>query len=43
MVSRVYLFSFNENKEYLINTHEWCAEGIEPHINFFRKTPLNET
>ncbi len=42
MVSRVYLFSFDESNEYLINTHEWCAEGIETHIDFFRKTPLNK-
>ena len=42
MVSRVYLFSFDESNEYLMNTHEWCAEDIEPHINFFNKTPLNE-
>ena len=42
MVSRVYIFSFDENNEYLMNTHEWCADGIEPHINFFNKTPINE-
>lgn len=39
-VSRVYLFSFDERKEYLLNTHEWCAEGIKPHLAFFKKTSL---
>ena len=42
MVSRVYLFSFDASNEYLMNTHEWCADGIEPNINLSPKFSLNE-
>jgi len=42
MVSRVFLFSFDENEEYMMNTHEWCADGVEPHIDLFKKALLNE-
>jgi PAS domain S-box-containing protein len=42
MLSRVYLFSFDEDKEYMMNTHEWCDEGIDPHMEFYKETPLIE-
>ena len=32
-VDRSYVFLFCDNGTKLNNTHEWCAEGIEPQIN----------
>ncbi len=29
---RAYLFSFNNSRQTMSNTHEWCAEGTEPEI-----------
>ncbi len=29
-VDRSYIFQFSENQASMANTHEWCAEGIEP-------------
>ena len=34
--SRVYLFLFNNEKNVMNNTHEWCAEGISPLIQIFQ-------
>jgi len=31
-VDRSYLFQFQEGGSTMSNTHEWCAVGIEPHI-----------
>jgi PAS domain S-box-containing protein len=31
-VDRSYLFRFSEDGKTMTNTHEWCAEGIEPQI-----------
>jgi len=31
-VDRVYIFRFNADGTAMDNTHEWCAEGIEPQI-----------
>ena len=31
-VDRSYVFLFNDNLTKMDNTHEWCAEGIEPQI-----------
>lgn len=42
MVSRVYLFSFDDSQEYMTSTHEWCDEGIEPHKEFYKNTPIKE-
>lgn len=32
-VDRSYIFQLYDNGTKLDNTHEWCAEGIEPHIH----------
>ncbi len=32
-VDRSYLFLLRDNGEKMDNTHEWCAEGVEPQIN----------
>jgi signal transduction histidine kinase/FixJ family two-component response regulator len=31
-VDRSYVFQFSDSGRIMDNTHEWCAEGIEPHI-----------
>jgi PAS domain S-box-containing protein len=31
-VDRSYLFEFDEGRDTMRNTHEWCAEGIQPHL-----------
>ncbi len=31
-VDRAYIFSFNSSETEMSNTHEWCADGIEPQI-----------
>ena len=32
-VDRSYMFRFDAKNQTMINTHEWCAEGIKPEIN----------
>ena len=32
-VSRAYVFTFKNDHALMPNTHEWCAEGVEPQIN----------
>ncbi len=32
-VDRSYVFQLYDNGKRMNNTHEWCAEGIEPHIH----------
>ncbi|MBA7570153.1 hypothetical protein ES708_11900 [subsurface metagenome] len=32
-VDRCYIFRFSENGKIMTNTHEWCAEDIEPQID----------
>lgn len=31
-VDRAYVFVFSDNSQKINNTHEWCADGIEPQI-----------
>jgi PAS domain S-box-containing protein len=38
---RVYLFDYNLEQEVCSNTHEWCAEGIEPQIEKLQAIPLD--
>ena len=38
-VDRAYLFLLQENGTILDNTHEWCAEGIEPQIQNLKDLP----
>ncbi|TXT53297.1 MAG: hypothetical protein BAJALOKI2v1_1060002 [Promethearchaeota archaeon] len=38
--SKGYLFLFDENKDYMNNTHEWCAEGVKPQINELQEIPI---
>ena len=39
-VSRVYLFLFDNEKVYMNNTHEWCAENVSPHIQYYKKLKI---
>ena len=41
-VDRVYLFSYNFDKQIAVNTHEWCNEGISPEINNLQAVPLSD-
>jgi len=42
-ISRVFIFLFNEERQTMSNTHEWCAKNIKPHINFYKDFPLDST
>lgn len=37
---RSYIFDYNFVKNTTSNTHEWCAEGIEPEIHNLQETPI---
>ncbi len=38
---RSYLFLITENGLTMDNTHEWCAQGVESHINNLKGLPLD--
>lgn len=38
-VDRSYLFLFRNNQQIMDNTHEWCAESIEPQIENLQGVP----
>lgn len=38
-VSRTYLFRFRRDGRSMDNTHEWCAEGVEPQIDLLQDLP----
>ena len=38
-VDRSYLFLFRNNQQIMVNTHEWCADGIEPQIENLQEVP----
>jgi PAS domain S-box-containing protein len=37
---RMYIFAYDFDRQIAINTHEWCAEGIEPQIQELQATPM---
>jgi PAS domain S-box-containing protein len=39
---RSYIFLFYDNQKLMDNTHEWCAEGIEPQIEMLQQLPTDE-
>jgi two-component system, cell cycle sensor histidine kinase PleC len=39
---RSYIFMFRENRIIFDNTHEWCAEGVEPQKNNLQNVPCDE-
>ncbi|NTV25727.1 MAG: PAS domain S-box protein [Chlorobiaceae bacterium] len=36
---RSYIFRFYDNQRLMDNTHEWCAEGIDPQIDMLQQLP----
>lgn len=39
---RVFIFDFNEDRSFLSNTFEWCAEGVTPFIDLLQSiSPLD--
>lgn len=41
-VDRVYVFSYDHQKETCSNTYEWCQEGISPQIENLQNIPFSE-
>ncbi|NUP08579.1 MAG: response regulator [Polyangiaceae bacterium] len=39
-VDRAYIFRFSSDGTTMINTHEWCAEGVEPQIDNLQAVPI---
>lgn len=39
---RCYIFQYYDNHRLMNNTHEWCAEGIEPQIEILQKLPTGD-
>jgi PAS domain S-box-containing protein len=37
---RMYIFTYDFDRQITINTHEWCAEGIDPQIQELQDTPM---
>ncbi len=40
-VDRSYIFQFRDHDKIMDNTHEWCAQGIEPHITHLKNLSVN--
>ncbi|MEA1984439.1 MAG: PAS domain S-box protein [Euryarchaeota archaeon] len=39
--SRAYLFKLREEENVMDNTHEWCAEGVQPHKEDLQNLPVD--
>ncbi|MFO7731808.1 MAG: PAS domain S-box protein [Spirochaetia bacterium] len=39
---RSYVFIFSEDQKTMSNTHEWCAEGVEPQIDMLQELSVKE-
>lgn len=39
---RFYIFDYDWNKITATNTHEWCAPGIEPQLEYLKDIPIDE-
>lgn len=40
-VDRAYYFNFDEQAKTFSNLNEWCAEGVEPQIEYLQDTPID--
>lgn len=40
-VDRVYIFELTHGNQFMDNTHEWCAAGVEPQIDKLQHLPAN--
>ena len=38
---RSYIFEFDEDMKFIHNTYEWCADGIEPEIDFLSTVEMS--
>lgn len=38
---RAYVFRFDDQRELMNNTHEWCAKGVSPQIENLQELPLD--
>ncbi len=41
-VDRFYMFEFSDDGDIIRNTHEWCARGIEPLIQYRQSIPASK-
>ncbi len=41
-VDRAYIFLVDKDLMNLNNAYEWCRDGIQSHINYYNKKPLNQ-
>ena len=41
-VDRSYIFRFSEDYMFIHNTHEWCADGINPELDNLQNIPVAE-
>jgi PAS domain S-box-containing protein len=41
-VDRVYIFQISDDRTMITNSHEWCADGIEPQIAILQNLPLSD-
>jgi diguanylate cyclase (GGDEF)-like protein/PAS domain S-box-containing protein len=41
-VDRSYVFQFHDDGKKMSNTHEWCAEGVEPQIKHLQGMPADD-
>lgn len=39
---RSYIFQYYDNQRLMDNTHEWCAEGVEPQIDILKQLPTDD-
>jgi two-component system cell cycle sensor histidine kinase/response regulator CckA len=39
---RSYIFQYYDNLRFMDNTHEWCAEGIEPQMDILQRLPTDD-
>jgi len=39
---RSYIFQYYDNLRFMDNTHEWCAEGIEPQMDILQRLPTED-
>lgn len=40
-IDRTYVFLYSDGNERMDNTHEWCAEGIDPQIENLKGVPVD--
>jgi diguanylate cyclase (GGDEF)-like protein/PAS domain S-box-containing protein len=41
-IDRSYIFQISQNGHEMSNTHEWCAEGVDPQIHKLQNIPVSD-